>query len=354
MGDTNKTLIGKRAFELFINNNCQDYCLTNYAKELGLSVTSLKLNYLIPYTKRDFKPKPTPEELIIYQNHRMNQKEQINQSNEMINFIHELLNLKYAKQVENFITHTEYTASEMFKMIDEYTKSPISLQDKAKLARVTKIIAKAKDIIENKSKSPVFKSSVVEDLELKQLTKAIIEKYLIVSHTPFDEIMNNYSDQISVTQFGYYFKKLTNGNADEQFLIKRFTTKLDIDAQLFELLINTVTEKLKKSPHKFSILDYYRITSMKLNSFLLQAKILTKKGNLNQDELYLIKDFINNYEHGNTEVSENELIDYSGVNTDYYSKMQIINYLRSIGAPLTLNTYKAGFKEFAQNYPPIV
>jgi len=57
-----KTAIGKKAFEIFIKNDCKDDSLCIYANELGISVAGLKLKYLIPYTKRDFKPKPTSEQ----------------------------------------------------------------------------------------------------------------------------------------------------------------------------------------------------------------------------------------------------------------------------------------------------
>jgi len=350
-----KTAIGRKAFDLFIKNNCHDDSLLVLAEELGISVAGLKLNYLIPYTKRVINPRPTSEQLIIYRNHRANQNQQIAEQSEMVNFIHELLELKYAKQVVEFITHCDYGPTEMFRMIDEYTKRPLDEETRTKLARINRVIAECQDILKNKAPKPVFKSAVIEDLELQGLTQEIIEQYLIVDYIPFDDIMAKYSNQITVAQFGKYLERLANGNAEERFLIERLTRKLDYDALLFEMTINEVVLKIRRGligsfgSSSFSILDYYRSTPMKIESFLVQAHSLFKRGKLSGEEYSLIEDFVKDHEHGNAVVSEKELIDYQGVDLDYFSKTQIITYIKSISAPLTLNTYRAGYQEFTQN-----
>jgi len=349
-----KTVIGKKAFELFIQNN-SDEALINYASELGISLTYLKLNYIIPYTKREINPKPTKEELMIYRNNRKQHYHQIKTQNEMINFVSRLLSLKYANQVVGFINSSDYNISRVFKMLDEYSNNSLNKTKKLILARIYQVIEEHQDFLKTKKPKIKTKSPIIHDLELKNLTIQIIEKYLISNNIPFDDIMSEYTNQMMLHQFSDYLSDLANGNADEQYLIKKLTKKLDDEIINIEKIIIQIAHKIRKGligsfgSTQFSILDYYRMTLMRLDSLLIQTKKLFLNGKLSEEDYCLIEAFVKEHEEGNKPLSEKELIGYNGIKDDDNTKKRIISYLKNISVPMNLNSYKAAYQEYIQN-----
>jgi len=349
----NKIDIGKKAFDIYVDSACQDSYLEDYAKEVGVSVKKLKQDFLIPYKNRFVKPKPTDEQLIIYNGAILTRKQSRVKDEIDTNFIRKLLSLKYVKEVVEYISGSEYSIGIIYRKIRNYINAnPSKTDDTARLMKVDGIIKnyiQSEGINNQKSiKVDAEKNDALETIE------TIIEEFLIEETESLEDIIDKYKEKINYRTFSKYLDELQKGTDEQRFLFNRLVEKIEKDKNNFDNLMKEIIFNIKNGvltdidTVPFSILDYYKLTRITPSRFLDMSRVQLRKRVILKADYDLLEEFFSKYKSGSSVMNETDLLALTQIMGErgitIEDRMSIIDYLKKETIPLTKNTYDAAYK----------
>ncbi|MDD3895571.1 MAG: hypothetical protein PHP49_00875 [Bacilli bacterium] len=366
---TEKTLRGKEAFELYIKNN-GDQSINKYLINKYGVVESTIRGYIYHYKNRVISPKPTKEELELYEEIVRNKRTQtakrvVSSYQEKIleNFdqdlLNDILNIKYIKELITYATKSSYTIAQIFENIDsaikyhEYNEEEINKLNKIKAV----IESNHKLINDDRRINNREKTSINNEKDIRIICD-ILEAVLIEGIENIDNII--ISSGLSRSKFDNSLPKLVNGSELEQTLYNQYNTILINENELLKQNYVYMVDCLKNGIIKngintyFSLLDYFRMTRLSPIKFQRRGHKLMTNNIITRREYESVCMFFKLYQNSYRILSREESLDYyysiSGVAVTREQKEMIINYLENeLGIKLYTCVFEYACNEVLKN-----
>ena len=341
--------IGRRAFELFLEGDCKDTAIYSYAKQLGISISTLKTQYMNFYINQSVRPKPTDEQLEQYNRTILSRKLDAAKQKANLEFINELLKQHYGKEILQFVVNSPYSISEIFGIIAYYTKHQQECPNLQSVLRINRFL---KDHLNDPLLKDKLNQKSDQEKLLQELTKKIIVEF-ISGDDSFETIFAQYKNKITHDDFKEQLEILKTSIPEDRKLIALLAARIEQRYSLYEDLVPniiTLIKEAKAAGESLNILDYYRVTNFEPNRLLEQAKKMAKAGKIEKAEFYLIHSALARYEKGDPQYPPEHLIgfnySYDGYTLTMAQKQKIVEYIESIPAPLTKNTFCQAYADY--------
>lgn len=300
-----KTLKGKEAFNLFINNKGDKTSFIFLEKKYGLTYKEIK-DLINNYKNRVISPKPTEEELKLY-NDIINKKETKKEVTEPTSLefdkhlIEDLLHLKFVSDLIKYSLDSYYQLEDIIKNINNALNNNLEERNKLKLIKIKETLNEEKNkeyIINNKIvKERESSNTINTDIVIKEIS-IILEKLLT---SGLDKI-DIYIDQSSINNqtFLKNLPLLEEGNNYEKTLYKEYNKALKKHDYEIELYYKEIINNIKKGiiekniQRKFNQLDYYKLTNLSPKYFLKKGLDLVQNNIITEEDYKQVENFFKN------------------------------------------------------------
>ncbi len=344
---TERILRGKEAFELELKNEGDQSIYNFMANKYDVTEGTVK-SYVSDYKKRVISPKPTKEELQLHEEIIKNKHSMAIKSSRIIEkvldnidqeFITDILDINYTKDLINYIIDSQYNVIEILKKIDSAIKFNDYLEEDLNK------LNKTKEVIEINRKNINDKKIINnrEKVTNKKNQKQIIEVCKILEQALNEGIEN--LDKIYLkggmtrSAFDKVLPLLANSNEIEQTLYNQYYIELANQNELLEQnyleMLYYFENGIEKNGSKtyYNILDYYQMTRLNPREFLRKGLKLIKDNIITRREYELISKFFSLYESAVRILSHEEALNYyyslGGVTPTLEEKEFIIDYLEN-------------------------
>ncbi|MDD4705820.1 MAG: hypothetical protein PHS24_01220 [Bacilli bacterium] len=367
---TEKTLRGKEAFELYIKNNGDQSIYTYLTNKYGVAEPTIR-GYITHYKNRVISPKPTKEELELYEEIVKIKRTKIGKrvvssyqgeitNNFKKDLITDFLNIKYIKELVAYAITSPYAIEEIFKNIDsainysEYNEEEIN-----KLNKIKEVMEINRKLINDERRINVReKFTSIKNEKNINLICDILEEVLIEGIENLNPIISSYG--ISRNKFDSSLPKLANGTELEQALYNQYNILLLNENELLEqnylYMVDCITNGIIKNGIStyFNLLDYFRMTKINPIEFQRRGYKLMKNNIITRREYESVCNFFKLYENSLRLLSHKEALEYyysiSGVPVTKEQKEMIINYIENeLGIKLYTGVFENACDEALKN-----
>lgn len=300
-----RTLKGKEAFNLFINNNGDKTSFIFLEKKYGLTYKEIK-DLINDYKNRVISPKPTEEELKLYYN-IINKKEETKAQEETVSLefnkhlIKDLLHLKFVSDLIKYSLDSYYPLEDIIKNINNALNNNLTEKEKLKLIKIKDTLNKEENkeyIINNKIvKERENSNQINTDIIINEIS-IILEKLL----TSGLEKIDIYIDQSSINNqtFLKNLPLLEEGNNYEKTLYREYNKALKKHDYEIEIYYKEIINYIKKGiiekniQRNFNQLDYYKLTNLSPQYFLKKGLELIQNNIITKEDYKLVESFFEN------------------------------------------------------------